>query len=1782
MSDFQYVYTGPSPDTYTGDTLYSAFNKINFNFAELANGNANIAISVPVSSVAGRTGNIVLTVADVAGAASIGYVNSLAFGTPNLSVTDIRDAASILYVDNAIANVVLNSNLVDSVNGQTGNVVLTVANIAGAASISYVNSAVAAAVANISVNIAPSAVTSVAGRTGNVSLTVQDIYGAASIGYVNSLIGNAESFAQIEANIVLINSNAIAANTALTNYVDASLSSNVANINASLASITSNAIAANTAMQQYVDASLSSNVATIEAQIAYLTAGGYSNANVSSYLPIYSGNVGAGNINTGHLHTSLDATVGANLYVAGDLIIQGNTYQYNTEVINQNEIVAGTISTGNIRTDHYQYANGQPVVNTITVRSLYSGNLQPNITATGISTLEFDEESGFQIENRGSSNVLVAMNSTFKYWEVTGSQELVAFGLDHITINSGNNIVITSNATAVPYKSIQWDVVQNPTFTGTVTAGGIVTPNIAVSGAIQVSSLQANTITGNVGTFGSITSTGDVNIVGNLYVANLITETSQILQVADPLLYLTANSPYPYSYDIGIYSHFVGGSANAYGHTGVVRSHADNNWYFFSNVAEPVAGHVNFSDANIIYDPIRAGQLTLANSTASTSSTTGALVVAGGAGVGGNLNVASDITTGRILTDHYLYSNGSPFISTSLANTAEITANLSSGYNVGLSLTPTGVAAGSYGTATVIPTITVDAKGRITSVSNNQISTTLGLVGTTGSGSVDLLHGNLTFAGVYGVTATISGNTATIGTPQDLQTTASPTFAGLTIGNATVNGTLTVAGDFNLPQWTTVQRPNNPNVGYIGFNTDLNLVEYWNGLTWAPLNGIMYDQVIMGDGVNATYTLNHAGYDAYGLMVSINGTLQQPGVAYSVSGTTITFSEVLLTGDVVDVRFLAAAASVGYVYGNANVASYLTTNTVTVANLVTTSGIYWANGAPYSSGGGGGGNGATGATGPTGATGVQGATGATGPSGSQGATGATGVPGATGAQGATGVGTNYSNVNVAAYLTSATITTTGNITAANLAATGTFTVANITTTGAYGNITGANVISANTLQISNGIFWANGTSYSATGPTGAQGATGATGAAGSNGATGATGPQGATGPSGSSLANVGLTTTITTLSSGVNQLNNFTTNNEVFTLPYANATSAGTTVTVLPVNNGSGFNTFTVRGAGLDGIQGTTFSPYCSITANVPAYFTMGNAGFWYYSTAGVSSGGSTYSDSNVAAYLPTSSIITGINGNVTAANAVIATHTTWLGNLQANVYSNANVASYLVANPQAGTYSNTNVTAYLAGNVTTGNLNIGPALQIHGSDYSISTANGAGITFNSRLNLYGSAVNLGLYVQYPASFGSNITVGQNSNAQSFYGTNYLWAANGQSILNGISGTYGDSNVATYLSTTTVPQANVASNIVVASSSTNVLYPVLLGNIGNSQVYANGTGLRYNPSTQALTGPQTGTFGQSVTTTSILAAATSVGVFNTTATTVAVGGASYTVTVGASNVIATFGGGTGNIVAGNVNATSLKVNGVNITGGFANIIAPATSNQVLTSSQADGWVQITSGNVTLPFANSLSAGATITFSNHSNTSIAWLLVQDANNEFIYNGSNPYGATNRKLPLVPGDNITLMSRGTQEWDIVAGTVSAVPGTVLRTVMLYPGDMGISGDVTTTNGNIAAYSYTPASPSSYIIAEFGGRWTMSGSNVDTWWSNLFVAGTQVGSGNMNWNTSGDLTARQGGFFPLAGRYTNTDTNVKAIYAQAKQNSSDDSITFAYNGGTGFWMKITEISR
>ena len=114
------------------------------------------------------------------------------------------------------------------------------------------------------------------------------------------------------------------------------------------------------------------------------------------------------------------------------------------------------------------------------------------------------------------------------------------------------------------------------------------------------------------------------------------------------------------------------------------------------------------------------------------------------------------------------------------ATSGHLTVAESSG-TVTYSLADTAVTAGSYGSTTAVPVITVDAKGRLTNVTTSAIATSFTISGD--SGSDDTVAGGeiLNFNGTANeISTTISDNTVTFALPDDV-----------TIGND-----LTVTDDF--------------------------------------------------------------------------------------------------------------------------------------------------------------------------------------------------------------------------------------------------------------------------------------------------------------------------------------------------------------------------------------------------------------------------------------------------------------------------------------------------------------------------------------------------------------------------------------------------------------------------------------------------------------------------------------------------------------------------------------------------------------------------------------------------------------------------------------------------------------------------------------------------------------------------------------------------------------------------------------------------------------------------
>lgn len=125
-------------------------------------------------------------------------------------------------------------------------------------------------------------------------------------------------------------------------------------------------------------------------------------------------------------------------------------------------------------------------------------NSTSNVTTlTTVSTLQFDENSGFNVVNVASGTAKIEINSTFKFWQVDGVQKLTATGLDTVNFIAGNNITITANGANTP-QSIAFSTSLTPTFTS-ATFGNSTVNTTVNSTAIAVTQVVANNTTGTPG-----------------------------------------------------------------------------------------------------------------------------------------------------------------------------------------------------------------------------------------------------------------------------------------------------------------------------------------------------------------------------------------------------------------------------------------------------------------------------------------------------------------------------------------------------------------------------------------------------------------------------------------------------------------------------------------------------------------------------------------------------------------------------------------------------------------------------------------------------------------------------------------------------------------------------------------------------------------------------------------------------------------------------------------------------------------------------------------------------------------------------------------------------------------------------------------------------------------------------------------------------------------------------------------------------------------------------------
>ena len=175
-----------------------------------------------------------------------------------------------------------------------------------------------------------------------------------------------------------------------------------------------------------------------------------------------------------------------------------------------------------------------------------------------------------------------------------------------------------------------------------------ITPDVNVHIEIPTDSTSpttgALTVVGGVGIQGNMSIGGNVTITGAISLqgsGNTVSTSS--LAVTNPIIFLGANNAADVL-DLGTVGEFKEGATKKY--TGLVRDASDKIYKLFSDLSAVPANTVNFGTAGLTFAPLVVGSANVANTTASSSSTTGALTVAGGLGVAGNIYAGTYVYDG--------------------------------------------------------------------------------------------------------------------------------------------------------------------------------------------------------------------------------------------------------------------------------------------------------------------------------------------------------------------------------------------------------------------------------------------------------------------------------------------------------------------------------------------------------------------------------------------------------------------------------------------------------------------------------------------------------------------------------------------------------------------------------------------------------------------------------------------------------------------------------------------------------------------------------------------------------------------------------------------------------------------------------------------------------------------------------------------------------------------------------------------------------------------------------
>lgn len=299
----------------------------------------------------------------------------------------------------------------------------------------------------------------------------------------------------------------------------------------------------------------------------------------------------------------------------------------------------------------------------------------------------------------------------------------------------------------------------------------------------------------------------------------------------------------------------------------------------------------------VIDGGLTSGNISIGNATASTSSTTGALVVTGGIGVGGNIRTDGNIvinsgvtstsnTTGALVVVGGVGVTGNIFAS-GIIDITNTTASTSTSTGALIVDGGAGIAGNIFvgGLANIAGNLLVTSSGNITN--SLFVGTTATIVGNLSAGNVSTTNVNATNLTATNLTGTLlttaQTNITSVGNLSSLATSGNITTTQFVVANTGIQGTLITASQ--------------PNITSVGNVTT-------TGMTSSGIVNITNSTQTSGP---ASGALQVAGGASIGGNLYVSGNLQVAGTQTTFNSNNLNIADSIIylaaenTGDVLDI-----------------------------------------------------------------------------------------------------------------------------------------------------------------------------------------------------------------------------------------------------------------------------------------------------------------------------------------------------------------------------------------------------------------------------------------------------------------------------------------------------------------------------------------------------------------------------------------------------------------------------------------------------------------------------------------------------------------------------------------------------------------------------------------------------------------------------------------------------------------------------------------------------------------